>query len=103
MGLYNEVRKGEARMHVPTAALLIARWGGATGPSDWSTRINHNTLVYQYRLCYTMPLCCTGSTITFSYILSTKHKSRLRIPIARWGGAVSCWLVECARPQVHHT
>ena len=32
MGLYNEVRKGEARMHVPTAALLIARWGGATGP-----------------------------------------------------------------------
>ena len=29
--------------------------------SDWSTRVNHNTLVYQYRLCYTMPLYCTGA------------------------------------------
>ena len=23
--------------------------------------LNHNTLVYQYRLCYTMPLYCTGA------------------------------------------
>ena len=23
--------------------------------SDWSTRVNHNTLVYQYIMCYTMP------------------------------------------------
>ena len=29
--------------------------------SDWSTRVNHNTSVYQYRLCYRMPLYCTGA------------------------------------------
>ena len=30
-------------------------------PSDWSTRVTHNILVYQYRLCYTLPLYCTGA------------------------------------------
>ena len=29
--------------------------------TDWSTSVNHNTLVYQYRLCYRMPLYCTGA------------------------------------------
>ena len=23
--------------------------------------VKHNILVYQHRLCYTMPLCCTGA------------------------------------------
>ena len=38
----------------------------------------HNTLVYQYRLCYTTPLYCTSTLYTFSYTVSTNHKSRLR-------------------------
>ena len=30
--------------------------------SDWSKMFNnHHTLVYQYRLCYTMALYCTGA------------------------------------------
>ena len=29
--------------------------------TDWSNKVNHNTLVYQYRPCYTMPLYCTGA------------------------------------------
>ena len=28
---------------------------------------NHHTLVYQYRLCYTMSLYCTGALSHFSY------------------------------------
>ena len=56
-------------------ALVIGRKG-----------FNHNTLVYQYRLCFTMPSYCTGALSDFSYIVyivSTNHKSRLHIPTHR--------------------
>ena len=33
-----------------------------------TTRVNHNTIVYQYRSCYTMPLYCTSTLNTFSYV-----------------------------------
>ena len=35
--------------------------GMCNRPSDWLKRVNHHTLVYQYRLCDTMPLYCTGA------------------------------------------
>ena len=35
--------------------------GMCNRPSDWSTRVNHNTLVFQYRLFYTMPLYRTDA------------------------------------------
>ena len=67
----------------PTMSLpfIQGRSTGSDTNSDWSTRVNHNTLVYQYWLCYTMSLYCTGAlqVITFSYIVST-NQSRLRIP-----------------------
>ena len=46
-----------------TGAVLLC--GGDAQPAligrQGLTRIHHNTLLYQYRLCYTMPLYCTGS------------------------------------------
>ena len=35
--------------------------GMCNRPSEWSKTVKHHILVYQYRLCYTMPLYCTGT------------------------------------------
>ena len=37
-----------------------------TGSCDWSTHIHHDTLVYQYRMCHTMSLYCTGGALSRS-------------------------------------
>ena len=51
------------------------------------TKVNHNTVVYRYGSCHTTPSYCTISALlvcTFSYTVSTNHKSRVRSRTARW-------------------
>ena len=64
-GVRGQALGADVHRHVAGAgggllAALALRQGCATG-SDWSKRVNHHTLVYQYRLCYTMSLYCTGA------------------------------------------
>ena len=63
--------------------LKVEGCGCTTGFCDWSTRVNHNTLVYQYRLCLHNVVVLYRRTIAFSHIVSTNHKSRLHIPSHR--------------------
>ena len=49
-------------------------------PSAWSTRVNHDTLVYQYRMFYTMSLYCTGALPRLVTQYRPITRAALRIP-----------------------
>ena len=51
----------KAELYIRLSRMFERVVGMCTWGSDWSARVNHNTLVYQYRLCYTMSLYCTGA------------------------------------------
>ena len=60
-----QTASGDPRDAVPLRSAMkkphTAYGRDAQPTTDWSERVNHNTLVYQYRLRYTMPLYCTGA------------------------------------------
>ena len=49
------------------ASIWYGLWNPPNGFRLVTTRINHNTIVYRYRSCYTTLLCCTSALYTFSY------------------------------------
>ena len=62
---------------------------------DWSTRVNHNTIMYRYWSCTQLhnSLQCTSTLYASSHVVST-NQSRLRSPTSQL--LVGC-LVEGAR------
>ena len=72
-----------------TPAVGMAGRDAQPRPSDWSTRCNHNILVYQYRLCYAQCRCIVPA----HYHAQLYSVDQSQEPVAHLYGEVRCVLV----------
>ena len=67
---------------------------GSTTGSDWSTRVNHNIIVYQCRACTHVTLCCTGALYTCSHTVHNSIVYQCRacthVPLCCTGALYTC-------------
>ena len=66
--------------------------GPATGASDWSTRVNHDTIVYQYRPCTTTDWSTrvNHNTIVYKYRACTSTQCRCILPAHYAHSVIQC-------------